>query len=337
MRRFAVVFACLIGLSAAAGTAQAASVYYVSRHPLPKRVGHGFCDIDVPHFHDYPPSDARLYRQVEGQYYFVGDPTPFGYEGPRYSFYGPHPIADVNVTFGAPTYCYLRGPHYHWYAPAAHGSVRDARGRLLVRRRLRPGVLRRAAPVRGHERGLHAPGLRAARHRRRHRAAGVPWRESSWGDPAGMGAGRPRAAGTRGGTKALAGTAAPNAASWASGSTTRSGATKSTGVGRGAPAGAAPSTIGAGTVAGPTGASMGADRLARAGMVGDRRPDLGSTAGDRSRGLASTAGDRSRGLVSTAAGDPSRTGSRGFMPGAVVQRRTAGAPPTAGPGFTAET
>ena len=19
--------------------------------------------------------------------------------------------------FGAPTYCYLRGPHYHWYAP----------------------------------------------------------------------------------------------------------------------------------------------------------------------------------------------------------------------------
>ncbi len=117
MRRFAVVFACLLALGAASGVAHAESVYYVSRHPLPKRVGHGFCDIDVPHFHDYPPSDPRLYRAVGGQYYFVGDPTPFGYEGPRYSFYGPHPIADVNVSFGAPAYCYLKGPHYHWYAP----------------------------------------------------------------------------------------------------------------------------------------------------------------------------------------------------------------------------
>jgi hypothetical protein len=117
MRRFALVLACFMALGAAAGVAHAEAVYYVSRHPLPKRVGHGFCDIDVPHFHDYPPSDPRLYRQVGGQYYFVGDPTPFGYDGPRYSFYGPHPIADVNVTFGAPTYCYLKGPHYHWYAP----------------------------------------------------------------------------------------------------------------------------------------------------------------------------------------------------------------------------
>ncbi|HEY6475336.1 MAG TPA: hypothetical protein VI456_02075 [Polyangia bacterium] len=91
----------------------------MSRHPLPKRVGHGFCEIDVPHFHDYPPSDPRLYRQVDGQNYFVGDPTPFGYEGPRYSFYGPHPIADASVHFGAPTYCYINGPHSHWYAPSA--------------------------------------------------------------------------------------------------------------------------------------------------------------------------------------------------------------------------
>jgi hypothetical protein len=100
-----------------AGVAQAEVVQYMSRHPLPKRVGHGFCDIDVPHFHDYPPSDPRLYREVNGQYYFTGDPTPFGYEGPRYSFYGPHPIVDAGVQFGGPAYCYIRGPHYHWYAP----------------------------------------------------------------------------------------------------------------------------------------------------------------------------------------------------------------------------
>jgi hypothetical protein len=108
---FAVTFA---GVTRAA---QAEVVQYMSRHPIPKRVGHGFCDIDVPHFHDYPPSDPRLYRQVNGEYYFVGDPTPFDYDGPRYSFYGPHPITDAGVQFGGPAYCYIRGPHYHWYAP----------------------------------------------------------------------------------------------------------------------------------------------------------------------------------------------------------------------------
>jgi hypothetical protein len=109
----AFVFA-FVGVASAA---HAEVVEYMSRHPLPKRVGHGFCDIDVPHFHDYPPSDPRLYRQVNGQYYFVGDPTPFDYDGPKYSFYGPHPITDPGVQFGGPTYCYIRGPHSHWYAP----------------------------------------------------------------------------------------------------------------------------------------------------------------------------------------------------------------------------
>jgi len=113
----AFLFVSSLGMAGAASVAHAEVVQYMSRHPIPKRIGHGFCDIDVPHFHDYPPSDPRLYRQVDGQYYFVGDPTPFGYEGPRYSFYGPHPIADASVQLGGPSYCYLEGPHYHWYAP----------------------------------------------------------------------------------------------------------------------------------------------------------------------------------------------------------------------------
>ncbi len=117
MRRALVVSVFLLTFVGAAGAAQAEVVQYMSRHPLPKRVGHGFCDIDVPHFHDYPPSDPRLYRQVDGQYYFVGDPTPFDYDGPKYSFYGPHPIADASVQLGGPAYCYIRGPHSHWYAP----------------------------------------------------------------------------------------------------------------------------------------------------------------------------------------------------------------------------
>jgi hypothetical protein len=117
MRR-ALIFSAFLLAALGATTASAAHVVrYVSKHPLPKKIGRGFCYITVPHFHDYEPSDPRLYRQIDGQYYFVGDPAPFDYEGPRYSYYGAHPIADVDVHFGGPTYCYLRGPHYHWYAP----------------------------------------------------------------------------------------------------------------------------------------------------------------------------------------------------------------------------
>ena len=118
MRRALILSAFLLTTVLGATTASATHVVrYVSKHPLPKKVGHGFCYITVPHVHDYEPSDPRLYRQMDGQYYFVGDPAPFDYEGPRYSYYGAHPIADVDVHFGGPTYCYLRGPHYHWYAP----------------------------------------------------------------------------------------------------------------------------------------------------------------------------------------------------------------------------
>src|SRR4029079_4678521 len=85
---------CLVGLTA---VAQAKAVEYMSRHPLPRKVGHGFCYIDVPHFHDFGPSDPRLYRQIDGQYYFVGDPSPFEYEGPRYAYYGAHPVVEAQV------------------------------------------------------------------------------------------------------------------------------------------------------------------------------------------------------------------------------------------------
>jgi len=103
-------------------SAEAAVVRYMSQHPLPRKMGGGFCYIDVPHVHDFGPSDPRMYRQVDGEYYFVGDPSPFNYEGPRHAFYGPHPIVEANVQFGHPEYCYLRGPHYHWYEPPAQAA-----------------------------------------------------------------------------------------------------------------------------------------------------------------------------------------------------------------------
>jgi hypothetical protein len=97
-------------------------VRYMSQHPLPRKVGGGFCYIDVAHVHDFGPSDPRMYRQVDGQYYFVGDPSPFEYQGPRYAYYGAHPVVEANVSFGQPVYCYLQGPHYHWYQPTAQAS-----------------------------------------------------------------------------------------------------------------------------------------------------------------------------------------------------------------------
>jgi hypothetical protein len=117
MRRALVVSVFTLAIASTTPAVATHVVRYVSKHPLPKKVGRGFCYLTVPHVHDYEPSDPRLYRQTDGQYYFVGDPAPFDYDGPRYSFYGAHPIADVDVSFGTPTYCYLRGPHYHWYAP----------------------------------------------------------------------------------------------------------------------------------------------------------------------------------------------------------------------------
>jgi hypothetical protein len=103
------------------------AVRYMSQHPLPRKAGGGFCYIDVAHVHDFGPSDPRMYRQIDGQYYFVGDPSPFEYQGPRYAYYGAHPVAEAHVSFGQPVYCYLQGPHYHWYQPAA-GATFELRG-----------------------------------------------------------------------------------------------------------------------------------------------------------------------------------------------------------------
>jgi hypothetical protein len=124
MRKILRLVAGLAGLAVftLAATAQAAVVRYMSQHPLPRKLGGGFCYIDAPHVHDFGPSDPRMYRQVDGEYYFVGDPTPFDYQGPRTAYYGPHPVVEANVQLGQPVYCYLQGPHYHSYEPPAQAS-----------------------------------------------------------------------------------------------------------------------------------------------------------------------------------------------------------------------
>jgi hypothetical protein len=85
-------------------------VRFFGPHPIAAQYGGGYCYIEAPHVHIYAPDHQALYHPVDGGYQFVGDPSPFGYDGPKYSFYGPHPVP------GAPdVYCYLEGPHSHPY------------------------------------------------------------------------------------------------------------------------------------------------------------------------------------------------------------------------------
>jgi hypothetical protein len=70
------------------------SVCFVGPHPVDTRVagGSAWDDTQGAHYHFYGPFDLRLFRLGNGCYYFVGDPSDFGYQGPVYSYYGAHPI-----------------------------------------------------------------------------------------------------------------------------------------------------------------------------------------------------------------------------------------------------
>ncbi len=107
-----------VTLGVLAGTSEAKHRHskFWSKNPLP---GGHFCYVETVHEHPFGPPEPRLYRTVGGAFYFVGDPTPFGYTGPQFAYYDPHPIAEAGINFGEPAYCYLDGPHYHWYKPAA--------------------------------------------------------------------------------------------------------------------------------------------------------------------------------------------------------------------------
>ena len=91
---------------------------FLGAHPLAGRANAGYCYIDVPHVHDYLPDRPALYQQAGDAYVFAGDPVPFGYEGDKTVFYGHHPIpvdSDSATSAPGPTFCFLKGPHYHDY------------------------------------------------------------------------------------------------------------------------------------------------------------------------------------------------------------------------------
>lgn len=94
---------------------------YVGIHPIAKSAGGGVCHIQAPHVHVYAPIDVKVqFRDHDGWNYFVGDPVAYGWDGPKTSYYGHHPIpVDVIVADDHPDteYCYLEGPHFHAWAP----------------------------------------------------------------------------------------------------------------------------------------------------------------------------------------------------------------------------
>jgi hypothetical protein len=97
-------------------------VRYVGIHPIPKSEGGGICYIEGPHVHVYA-ADKLQYRDHRGENFFVGDPVAYGYtqqDGPRHVYKGHHPIhVDAVVGDGDPQteWCYIDGPHYHYFAP----------------------------------------------------------------------------------------------------------------------------------------------------------------------------------------------------------------------------
>src|SRR5690606_5390568 len=80
---------------------------------------------EAPHVHVVAPRRAKvLYRVHDGAYAFVGDPVAYGYEGPRHTYYGHHPVHLDVIVDGAPPeadpeFCYLDGPHFHAWEPPA--------------------------------------------------------------------------------------------------------------------------------------------------------------------------------------------------------------------------
>src|SRR5215467_4278435 len=112
----ALLTLALLALPAIAGLKQ---VRYVGIHPLPKSEGGGICYIEGPHIHVFD-ADKIQYRDHRGSNYFVGDPVAYGYDGERYAYKGHHPIhvaAVVGDDDPDDVYCYINGPHYHYFAP----------------------------------------------------------------------------------------------------------------------------------------------------------------------------------------------------------------------------
>lgn len=117
MRTILLALASLVLVTGVASAKK--QVRYIGIHPIPKVEGGGFCNISGPHVHVFAANKLE-YRDHGGASYFVGDPVAYGYDGPRHAYRGHHPI-HVHAVIGEPEpdveYCYLNGPHFHYFTP----------------------------------------------------------------------------------------------------------------------------------------------------------------------------------------------------------------------------
>jgi hypothetical protein len=120
MRRTSwLVTLCLLGLPA---LARGETAHYLGPHPVAPTLTKGMCYIEGPHVHAYAPHKRLLYVQNGPYWSFVGDPVEYESEAPKYAYYGHHPVfwvdtpEDLSPEVRATHYCYITGPHHHWYA-----------------------------------------------------------------------------------------------------------------------------------------------------------------------------------------------------------------------------
>jgi hypothetical protein len=113
-----LVLLALVATPATAGRKFGKQVRYAGVHPVAKHEGGGMCHIEAPHVHVYPANKLE-YRVHADNNVFVGDPVAYGWDGPKYSYKGHHPVQVHVIAGGDPYthYCYLDGPHYHAWEP----------------------------------------------------------------------------------------------------------------------------------------------------------------------------------------------------------------------------
>jgi hypothetical protein len=133
-------------LAVLAGPARAELVRFDGPHPIAPKVMRGMCHIEGPHFHDYVPHKTVLYVQAPDGWAFIGDPTEFEVEVPRYAYYGHHPVFWATAGPGhrpGAHICYITGPHHHWYPPPPELRFVSRGGAYWYVGAMPPGYVRR--------------------------------------------------------------------------------------------------------------------------------------------------------------------------------------------------
>lgn len=110
--KWILVFLVALGGTVLADAKYGKQVRFAGIHPIPKGDGGGICYIEGPHVHLYA-ADKLEFRVHGPDAVFVGDPVAYGYDGPRVTYDGPHAVH----LGGDTVYCYLKGPHFHAFAP----------------------------------------------------------------------------------------------------------------------------------------------------------------------------------------------------------------------------